>query len=301
MSYACISRVLAHSRQTGTAKLLLIAIAAFAEDDGTGAAPSIATLARLAGTGERNVQLVLRKLEQTGELGCEIGAGPDGCNRYTICVADDADPALTPVHTGSSIPNLASPTEDESAITHLDESQITQLKEGEKEGGRGTPPRIDDQALPTPAGERPLHADPWTLWQTGRAVVDPLDAAHLHALADSLDGPTGGYGAYWLGRAILAASVCDPLFATNPRALNLVRAILRRWMQEHSYGSDTGAYHARLEARHDRARAPEQRLAAPRGRAPQQPHDRTPGSHRPERATAPLAACTIIGRDAGAD
>ncbi len=84
MSYACIARILARSQQTGNAKLLLVAIGHFAQDDGTGATPSIATLARIIGTGERNVQLLLRKLEQSGELICERGAGPNGCNCYTV-------------------------------------------------------------------------------------------------------------------------------------------------------------------------------------------------------------------------
>ncbi len=150
----------------------------------------------------------------------------------------------------------------------------------------------------TPSGEPPLPAPPFALWQTARNALQPLDEAHLCALVAELDGPTNGFGAYWLGRAILAASMTDPGFATNPRALNLVRAILRRWQREGSYGSDTAAYQTRQE--HTHAAGPQRPTpkASYTDRRPARPA--VPAGHatvRPTRATA----CTIIGRDADGD
>ncbi|MDP9316928.1 MAG: helix-turn-helix domain-containing protein [Chloroflexota bacterium] len=241
MSYVCISRVLAHSRQTGSAKLLLIALADFAHDDGTGATPSIATLARLTGTGERNVQLLIRRLEQTGELCCEIGAGPEGCNRYTICVSAADDPPITVVNQRSPALITDSSTEDESEITRL-------RKEGMNEEGRDAPTVDGKQDLPPPpAGEPALPADPITLWQSARGELRRFDLHQLQAFANEHDLPTDGYGRYWLGRAILAAAAYDPDFVTNPRALNLVRAILTRWRNHAAYGSDTPTYHSTKE------------------------------------------------------
>ncbi|MDP9310941.1 MAG: hypothetical protein M3R24_08625 [Chloroflexota bacterium] len=148
----------------------------------------------------------------------------------------------------------------------------------------------------TPSGEPPLPAAPFVLWQTARSALQPLDEAHLCALVAELDGPTEGFGAYWLGRAILAASMTDEGFATNPRALNLVRAILRRWRREGSYGSDTAAYLTRQE--HTHAAQPPSR-PAPKGsytdRRPARPA--VPAGHAPVRPTR-ATACTIIGRDA---
>jgi len=79
-----MSRVWEHSRHKGSELLLLLAIADFADDDGR-AYPSIARLATKTRLSKRNVQLVLRRLEESGELAIEQGAGPNGVNVYTVC------------------------------------------------------------------------------------------------------------------------------------------------------------------------------------------------------------------------
>ncbi len=68
----------------GSALLLLLAIADHAHDDGTGAWPSIKTLARKTRMSRRNVQLLVRHVEATGELKVLTGKGPHGCNAYAI-------------------------------------------------------------------------------------------------------------------------------------------------------------------------------------------------------------------------
>ena len=305
MSTTLLLQVLEHSPQRGSAKLLLLAIARFANADGTGATPSIATLARMIGTQARNVQYLLRELERSGELICEMHAGPQGCNRYTVVVPSSGAAAtdVTDVHWAADPPVRESAPLAHSGAVPPDAADCAQLKERKTEGGRDAPPPADtwDRPVPTPPGERSLHADPWSLWQIGRAAVAPLDEAQLRTLAADLDGATGGYGRYWLGRAILAGSVCDARFATNPRALNLVRAILRRWQAEHAYGSDTRAYQSRLEHRDAHTRVPAQRLAAPRGGDGNQSHHRTAWPDAPARPGPRITACTIIGRDPGAD
>lgn len=66
MSVESITIALHHSRATGTAKLVLIGIA---NHDGDGGAwPSVATLARYAGTTARNVQKALARLTELGEI-----------------------------------------------------------------------------------------------------------------------------------------------------------------------------------------------------------------------------------------
>ncbi len=306
MSTNLMLQVLEQSPQRGSAKLLLLAIASFAQDDGTGTTPSVATLARLIGTKARNVQYLLRELERAGELICENHVGPDGCNRYTIIVASSHDPAPCPTEVQGAAPFALSCAPPAQPIASPeDAADCTQLKEGKNDGAEEHALAGNDQEatqLATPPGERPLHADPLLLWQTGRAEVKPLDEAQLQTLAAELDGPTGGYGRYWLGRAILAATTCDAGFATNPRALNLVRAILRRWQHEHSYGSDTRAYQSKLEQRHDAPRSSQQRLATPVGRHSHQSDQRTARADgRPSSRSLAITACTIVGYDPEAD
>jgi DNA-binding Lrp family transcriptional regulator len=63
-----MSAVWEHSTQTLGARLVLLAIADYAHDDGTGAWPSVATLAKKVLMSPRNVQYALRKLEESGEI-----------------------------------------------------------------------------------------------------------------------------------------------------------------------------------------------------------------------------------------
>jgi len=87
MSITVMSYVWEHSRRKGTDLLTLLAIADFVHDDGTGAYPSIATLAKKTRMTERNVQLVLRKLQDSKELRIDQGAGPKGCHLFTVVIA----------------------------------------------------------------------------------------------------------------------------------------------------------------------------------------------------------------------
>ncbi len=284
MSYACISRVLAHSKQTGNAKLLLVAIAHFAHDNGTGATPSIATLARIIGTGERNVQLLLRKLEQSGELICERGAGPNGCNAYTLCGGDQH-------FTGETQPRSPEVSSDSPA---RGETAYTQRrKERAKEVESTLAPVLGEGRSLPPPGQPPLPAAPVELWRAARAELRRTDLHQLQAFASEHDLPTGGHGSYWLGRAILAAAAYDADFATNPRARNLVRAILIRWRNQDAYGSDTPTYQAsRREQQHDILRSQPGRVAAA-PRAHPQPSIGRGGASRT--ASGATVACTILG------
>lgn len=71
MSIAAVSWVLQNSETTQGARLVLIALADNAHDDGSGARPAVATLARKARLGVRQTQYMLRKLEAEGSIVCE--------------------------------------------------------------------------------------------------------------------------------------------------------------------------------------------------------------------------------------
>ena len=88
MSVDVMSAVWKQSKATGTALLLLLAIADNANSEGK-AYPSVKRLAQKIRTSERNVQLLLRKLEELGELTIELQAEKRGCNAYYVLLGTD--------------------------------------------------------------------------------------------------------------------------------------------------------------------------------------------------------------------
>jgi len=79
-----MSYVIDHSEHKGSYLLTLLMIANHAHADGTGAYPSIATLAKETRLSERGVQYCIDKLKESGELLVFPDEGPRGCNLYQI-------------------------------------------------------------------------------------------------------------------------------------------------------------------------------------------------------------------------
>ena len=79
-----MGRVIDHSKHKGNAFVVLLMIANHAKEDGTGAWPSISTLAKKARIGERTVQRTIARLVRSGELSVEVGKGPVGTNLYSV-------------------------------------------------------------------------------------------------------------------------------------------------------------------------------------------------------------------------
>ena len=90
MSVNVVSWVWENSRHSGTALLLLLAIADNAHDDGGGAYPGIRTLAKKARMSERNTHYGIKALIDSGALRCDYKAGPHGVNVYTVVMEDNA-------------------------------------------------------------------------------------------------------------------------------------------------------------------------------------------------------------------
>lgn len=84
MSIKCSTRVWDYSSSGGNELLVLLAISDHAHDDGSGAWPSIKTLATKCRISSRSVQRHLRELENKGELKTSYGNGPHGTNLYSI-------------------------------------------------------------------------------------------------------------------------------------------------------------------------------------------------------------------------
>jgi len=84
MSVKVSAWVWEHSKTTGNDRLLLLAIADCADDDGDNAWPSVDTLAEKATCSERTVQRRIQHLEEVGCLTVLRGAGRNGTHRYRV-------------------------------------------------------------------------------------------------------------------------------------------------------------------------------------------------------------------------
>src|ERR1017187_2941965 len=72
-----------HSRSRHGARLVLLAIADCAREDGT-AWPSVTEIKRKTGLGDRAVQAAIIDCSKLGELDVGYQKGPKGCNRYRV-------------------------------------------------------------------------------------------------------------------------------------------------------------------------------------------------------------------------
>lgn len=82
-----------HSRSSNGSRLVLLAIADCASDDGSNAWPSVKTLADKANLSVRAVQNAIQDLERLGELKVEWNKGQKGSNRYTVLMKTPAESA----------------------------------------------------------------------------------------------------------------------------------------------------------------------------------------------------------------
>lgn len=83
MSVRAMAAVWAGSAQSGSALLMLLAIADFSDDDGR-AYPAVGTLANKCRMKPRNAIYLLRQIAESGELDIKPATGPRGVNSYRI-------------------------------------------------------------------------------------------------------------------------------------------------------------------------------------------------------------------------
>lgn len=84
MSIKVIQWVWDCSESKNAERLVLLAIADNAADDGTRAYPSVIEIARKANLSERGVQAAVARLVKSGELSVKIGGGRGRVNMYTV-------------------------------------------------------------------------------------------------------------------------------------------------------------------------------------------------------------------------
>lgn len=93
MSVKVSSLVWEHSKQEGSALLVLLALADNANEDTFEAWPSVETIAKKARIKPRQVQNILAKLQEDGELEVKYKKGPHKTNLYHILIARPKDGA----------------------------------------------------------------------------------------------------------------------------------------------------------------------------------------------------------------
>lgn len=84
LSIQAIAWVLDHSESSRSARHVLISIANHANKFGYGAYPSLATIASESKITRETVPSCVRELERIGEVTVRRGAGPHGCNLYSL-------------------------------------------------------------------------------------------------------------------------------------------------------------------------------------------------------------------------
>lgn len=92
MSVKVMAWVWEWSQSKKSDRLVLLAIADCASEDGANAYPSITELIRKTGLSERGVQSAIARLVELGELFVGRNLGPRGCNRYRVVMTLPTDP-----------------------------------------------------------------------------------------------------------------------------------------------------------------------------------------------------------------
>jgi hypothetical protein len=85
VSIRVMNAVWEHSAQTGSALLMLLALADFADDTGL-AFPSVSRLAKKTRITPRQAWSLIKRLKAEGELTIELGGGRGRTNRYRVCL-----------------------------------------------------------------------------------------------------------------------------------------------------------------------------------------------------------------------
>lgn len=105
MSVAATTWVWEHSQAKGSARLVLLALADHAGQDGGDAYPSITRLSERCGLCERTVQDSIKTLTELGEIVVEKRCGRNGTNRYRLPLRPAESAPPQDLHPAESAPS----------------------------------------------------------------------------------------------------------------------------------------------------------------------------------------------------
>jgi DnaD/phage-associated family protein len=230
MSIEVMTRVWANSKQKGSALLLMVSIADYANEKGV-AYPSIETLARKVRMSERNVQLLLRKLEEAGELDIKANAGPAGCNLYRIVLDEDdarkggekiSPPPVKTLHPGGEIQREGGEIQRAEGVkaSSPDPSLDPPIDPSENTARAQAPVQAQQvKAAAAPAVTTSEYQAVVKAYQNEIGMLTPMISEGIKAQMQQ--SPTE-----WVIRAIGIAAM------RNNRRWAYVEGILRRWQTE---------------------------------------------------------------------
>jgi DnaD/phage-associated family protein len=258
MSVDVMSAVWKQSKATGTALLLLLAIADNANSEGK-AYPSVKRLAQKIRTSERNVQLLLRKLEELGELTIELQTERRGCNAYYVLLGanggeeDFTPPPKQPAPRGEG--GFTPPGEEgftggeedftppgEEGFTGGEEDFTGGVKVASPEPSREQPLSLLSSSSGASAGEESggggatvaPPADLDAAYQEVRAVYENNFGLLTSVLSKRIKEALGAYPPQWIPMAMERAVTAEK------RRWDYVEGILRNWKAEGLNGQPPG-------------------------------------------------------------
>lgn len=210
MSIHVLSHVLRYSEARLGARLVLIALAEFAHDDGTKAFPSVETLMERSRLGRTGVKDALRKLREAGEI-VETGETARGVKVYRVVMrGPESDRQWGPESDRGRNPTGGGPESDP------DPSLTPKPSGGSGGSARASTPRI--------AG-KPVNAE---FWATTSAVLDEFNqqaGKHLGALTGAGEPSEAAKRIYGRVRAFPSLTVDD-------HAEIIRRTLASRWWGE---------------------------------------------------------------------
>lgn len=159
------------SDSTGSNRLMLLAIADFADDDGW-AFPSVATLARRCRMQRRNAIYTLAELEASGELEVKKKAGPFGVNLYRITLGENVQRSAPPVQQVAPQNHVQRSAPPVQPIVKTSATQCTtpvQRSAPEPSLNRNEPSVVGARAPRSPADRGSRLPENWTLPADWRA------------------------------------------------------------------------------------------------------------------------------------
>lgn len=200
MSVHVLSWVLRNSPAKLTDRLVLIALADRANDDGRDCYPSVDRLARDANVSARAVQYSLRRLREQGLIETTYNAGKHGANAYAVLMVDQPPLGTQDLHPAESAPpqNPARIRSDSAPEPSLEPSLERSLPTVEISPARAS---FDDfwMAYPRHAGKR----DASKAWVAAVKRAEPVQiiAGAVRFAADPNREPAfTAYPATWLRR-----------------------------------------------------------------------------------------------------
>jgi hypothetical protein len=245
MSIKIQSQVWDHSGQREGRLLLLVALAETANDDGW-AWPSVPTLARKVRMSDRYVQLMLKDIEDDGEISIHQGEGPGGVNRFHV------HPGVYRILDDAEVVNHGSPLAESSPVIHDSPGGDPLITGGRTMDHRGVIPNspkpswnrhgtIQESPPPTPASGAGPFSDDWDFGEEAEASYEVLGAEDEY-LDDLVAGGGGDEEEDWE----LPATVLAPMERAIPEESAAVAALRERLIGRGGGGWDAEGYESRV-------------------------------------------------------